>query len=224
MGTIVPPDAAGKVLFFETHVTQWGSVATSIGTTTAIVTALNTKVVAARAALNAQQAAADAAKAATLAAKNAVATMNDAGIDIIKSIKTKAATDPNVYVLAQIPAPATPTPVGPPGTPTDFAITLQQNGALTLTWKCANPPGASGTIYQVYRKIGTAAEFSFVGASGQRKFVDSTLPSIAGRVTYQIMGVRSTSFGDPAQFNVNFGIGGAGEMTASVAQAPKLAA
>jgi hypothetical protein len=221
----VPNKPAEKISFFQTHNTPWAANAVAIGTTAGAVTALATKTTAAAAALAAQEAAQDAAKAATLALKNAVAAMSDAGMDIIKAIKTKAATDgPNVYVLAQIPEPATPSPVGPPGTPTDFAIELLQNGALTLKWKCANPPGAVGTIYQVYRKIGSAVDFSFIGASGGRKFIDSTLPAIAGGVTYQITAVRSTSVGNPAQFNVNFGVGGAGEMTASVAQAPRIAA
>ena len=55
---------------------------------------------------------------------------------------------------------------------------------------------------------------------------NSTLPSAVASVTYQIQAVRSTSTGVAAQFVVNFGVGGGGEMTAMVVQsgAPKLAA
>jgi hypothetical protein len=134
------------------------------------------------------------------------------GADMIQQIKTKAQTtnNPGVYDLAQIPAPAVPAPVPPPGTPSDFAVNLMQDGTLELKWKCANPTGASGPIYQVQRRVGAAAEFTFVGAAGARRFVDATLPAGASPVTYQITAVRSTASGNPAQFTVNFGAGGAG--------------
>ena len=48
---------------------------------------------------------------------------------------------------------ATPTPVPAPGTPFKFKVSLDQTGALTLGWKCENPTGSQGTIYQVWRKI-----------------------------------------------------------------------
>ncbi len=61
------------------------------------------------------------------------------------------ADDPEVYSFAQIPPPAVPGAVPPPGTPFDFRTALLQNGAVELKWKCQNPAGASGTIYEVTR-------------------------------------------------------------------------
>jgi hypothetical protein len=63
-----------------------------------------------------------------------------AGADMIQAIRNHAESknDPNVYVLAQIPAPATPGVTPPPGTPFDFTVGLLQNGALELKWKCNN--------------------------------------------------------------------------------------
>jgi hypothetical protein len=43
-------------------------------------------------------------------------------------------------------------------------------------------------------------------------------------VTYQVTAVRSTGGGLPAQFVVNFGVGGTGENVANVGAGPKLAA
>jgi hypothetical protein len=40
--------------------------------------------------------------------------------------------------------------------------------------------------------------------------VDDTLPIASAPVTYQITAVRSTARGNPAQYTVNFGIGGGG--------------
>lgn len=227
MSTILPQSAVEKVAFFENHNPTWATNAVAIGTTTTAVTALTTKTTAARAAYNAQQLAREQAKAATQTFRDAVAAMALAGSDIIKQVKAKAATDGNsIYTLALLPVPATPAPIPAPGTPSNFTVQLQEDGSLILKWKCANPTGSSGTIYQVARKLGTA-DFAVLGASGSKQFIDETLPSGAGNapVTYQIVAIRSTVAGAPAQFTVNFGTsGGSGEMTASIVTAPKLAA
>ena len=226
--SVVPPAKLAKIGFYENHISPWSLNSVAVGTTAAEVTALQTKTEAARDAYNAAIAARDAAKAATLAYDNAVAAMADAGADIIKQIRAKAATaGSNVYVLAQIPAPAIPTPVGPPGTPFDFSVELLGDGSLELRWKCNNPAGSAGTMYQVYRRIGPggAGEFVYCGGNGSKKFLDATLPAGSAGVTYQIQAVRSTSTGPWAQFNVNFGVGGGGMMTASVVAGPtKIAA
>ena len=46
-----------------------------------------------------------------------------------------------------------------------------------LTWKCNNPAGCNGVIYQIYRKVEATGEYTFVGGAGQRKFTDATPPS-----------------------------------------------
>jgi hypothetical protein len=226
---VLPPTKIARIEFCENHNTPWSTNAVAIGTTAAAVTDLETKTTAARDAFNAQQSAQNAARAATNDFNLAVQAMTDAAADIIKQIKTKAAISGNgVYSLAEIPAPATPSPRPPPGPITDFVVTLDGNGALNLKWKCANPPGAGGTIYQVWRRIGASGEFVYLGGSGSRTFLDDTLPAGSASVTYQIQGVRSTANGPWSQFNVNFGVSGAGVMTASVVEVggatPKMAA
>lgn len=225
---VVPDSKSAKISFYENHIDPWNTNATAIGTTTAAVTDLTTKTVAARDAFNAQQAAQDAAKAATLSLKMAIDAMETSGAAIIKQIRSKAATaGDGVYTLAQIPAPATPSPRPAPGTPTDFTVELFQDGSLELKWKCANPAGASGTIYQVWRRVEAEGEFQYLGGSGARKYLDNTIPAGSSQVTYQIQAVRSTAIGAFAQFNVNFGTSSAGTFTASVSdddQPAKLAA
>ena len=224
---IVPKDQVAKLEFYEAHLTPWTTNAVAIGLTTTAVTALSTAADDARAAYTAHLAAQDAAKAATAAFYAKIRALHNnpgMGADMIRQIKTRAATtgNPNVYVLAQIPAPATPTPAPAPGTPTDFTVGLLGDGSLELKWKCANPSNASGVIYQVHRRTSPTADWTFVGATGPRKFLDATLPAGASPVTYQVTAVRSTAAGNPAQFVVNFGAGGTGETVATVG--PKLAA
>jgi hypothetical protein len=60
---------------------------------------------------------------------------------------------------------ATPTPIAAPGTPYKFEVKLAGNGWLELGWKCNNPAGSTGTMYMIWRKIGSG-EFTFVGDAG----------------------------------------------------------
>ena len=212
---IVPGTNIGKITFYEAHIAKWTANATNIGLVAADCTALDALITSARKAYDDQQIALAAAKSATTAMRLAVAQMHTLGAADIAKIKAFAeATDNDgVYVLADIPAPAAPSPVGPPGTPFDFTVGLAQSGAVILKWKCVNPSGASGTVYEVRRRIGSSGSgggggFNFVGAVGTRSFTDETIPSGSSGVTYEITAVRSTRRGLPAQFNVNFGVGG----------------
>jgi len=221
---VVPDTRLGKIEFYEAHTLlggPWATNATAIGLTAAQVTALGTLTTQARAAFNAAEAARQAAKTATQNFYDKVRAMHNgpgAGSDMIQAIRNWAESknDPNVYTLAQIPPPATPGVTPPPGTPFDFTIGLLQNGALELKWKCNNPSGTQGTIYEVKRRIGAAGNFNFVGASGVKAFTDDTVPAGSPSVTYQITAVRSTQRGNPAQFTVNFGVGGPGLTIESV--------
>lgn len=212
---VVPSDRLSKIEFYEAHLAPWGTNAVAIGLTAAKVTALSDATADARKAYDDHVAAQTAARAATQDFYDKVRLMHNApgaGADMIRTIKNFALTtnDPKVYVLAQIPPPATPGSTPPPGTPFDFNVGLLQNGALELKWKCNNPSGTVGTIYEVQRALPGGA-MQFVGASGVKSFVDDALPGGAATpVTYQITAVRSTARGNPAQFSVNFGIGGGG--------------
>lgn len=210
---VVPDSRLGKIEFYEAHVAPWTANATAIGLTAASVTALSSATVNARKAYDDHIAAQNAAKAATQDFYDKVRDMHNApgaGADMIQTIKTFAATtdNPNVYVLAQIPAPQAPSTPPPPGTPFELSVGLLGNGALALKWKCNNPSGTTGTIYEVRRAV-AGGSMLFVGASGVKSFNDDSLPAgTATPVTYEITAVRSTARGNPAQFVVNFGTGG----------------
>jgi hypothetical protein len=222
MSSVLPDTRIGRIEFCENHNTPFSTNAVAIGTTPAAVTDLATKTAAARAAYNAQQAAQNAAKAATNDYDIAARAMTLAVADILKQIKTQASlSGPGVYSLAEIPAPAIPSPRPAPGKPTDFTATLEENGSLNLKWKCANPAGTSGTIYQIYRRTSPTGEFTYIGGSGSKAFEDATIPAGSSGVTYQIQAVRSTAVGLWAQFNVNFGVSSGGGVTmASVSETP----
>jgi hypothetical protein len=228
--SVIPNTKVGKIEFAENHVVTWTANALPMGSSVASVTSWSGLVTAARTAYTAHLAAQSAAKDATITLDLAIKAMSDATASIIKQVRAKADLAGNgVYALASLPIPAAPSPVPPPGTPTNFKISLAQSGALTLKWKCPNPAGGGGTFYQIARRIGATGAFIPQTGVGSRTYTDATIPAGTASVTYQVTAVRTTAVGPTAEFTVNFGTGAGGEMTASVvaatvAGAPKLAA
>jgi len=229
---IIPTKKIERLEFFETHLSPWTTNATALGLTNTQMTALSVAVGNARTAWQTAQAARDASKAATAEFNDSLSGAGKLVAEAIELIRNKAEStnDPSVYNLAQIPQPATPGTIPPPGTPTDFKISLEQGGALGLSWKCPNPEGSVGTIYEVRRQQqgGPSNVWTFAGASGIKEFLDETLPSTwaSSGVNYQITAVRSTSRGVPSIFNVRFGVSGGGgfTVTAVTPEGVKLAA
>jgi hypothetical protein len=219
--SLIPKQIPQRIQFYEGHVAPFTTNATAIGITSVAATDLGTKVTAARAAFNARQAAQQAAEAATGALRDAVEAMSVAGAVLIKQIRAKAESvgDNSVWSLAELPIPHSPGPVAAPGTPNTLKALLLPMGQIELSWRCVNPRGCTGVIYQVYRRVSSTGEYAYLGGTGSRKFVDATLPAGVPSVMYQIQATRSTAVGYAAEFTVNFGVTSAGAMTASVSNA-----
>lgn len=229
---IIPTKKIERLEFFEQHVEPWTSNAAILGLSPTAMTALAAAVGNARTAWNSAQAARLASKAATNEFNDNLSATGKLVAEAIELIRNKAEStnDPSLYNIALIPPPATPSTIPPPGSPFDFKITLEQGGALGLKWKCNNPEGSVGTIYEVRRQAqgAPADQWTFAGATGTREFLDTTLPSsmAATGVNYQITAVRSTARGVPSIFNVRFGVsgGGGGFTVTAVSPEVKLAA
>lgn len=207
---IVPKKYVPKILFFKTHLAPWLEHAEQLGIPADQVALLQEQVETARARYNARQAAQQAAETATEAYHNAVDAMNTTGVSLLQQIRARGAVaGRDIYKMAQIPVPAKKSPVGPPGTPAAFTADLHQDGALLLKWNCDNPPRAAGTVYHISRKIthGPAAgpTFTFLAVTGDRKFLDATIPAGTASLIYQVQAIRSTAVGPIATHNVTFG-------------------
>ena len=112
-----------------------------------------------------------------------------------------------------------------PGKPTGLVVTLDESGVLNLAWKCPNPPGTMGTVYQIWRRTTPTGAFEYLGGVGEKKFTDATIPAGSSQVSYQVQAVRSTAVGEWAQFDVQFGVGGGTVASVSeTAATPKIAA
>ena len=226
MGSGILPDGiVQRIEFYEQRAANWVIQAAALGITPAKATQLVTLTGAARTKYQDQQAAKTALKGATADLHSSSGAMMNLGSEVIKEIKAKAASDGNqIYTLAGLPIPSTPSPVARPGTPTDLqCLLVPGDGSLLLSWRCSNPANAVGVVYQVARKLAGESDFTPIGIAGERKIADSSLPMGSGLIGYRITAVRTTSIGLPATFYVQLGVTGAGTMTANVVT-PKLAA
>lgn len=228
--SIVPESRLDKIQFYENHLAPWSANAAEIGLVPATVTSFAARVTAARAAYDAAEVARQSSKVATQAFYLAVREMHSepgGGQDLIDTIRAFALSkgDPNIFNLAEIPPPATPGTLPPPGTPTNFTVELQPTGAILLKWRCENPVGASGTVYEVLRQS-SGGSMTYAGATGSREFLDASLPFDGSPVVYRVTAIRSTLRGVPAEFTVKFGIGGPGSSfsVTGVSEGVKLAA
>jgi hypothetical protein len=224
MAAVLPKPVVARIQWAENHVTPFSTNAVAIGITSAIATDFQTKTEAARAALQARDAADQAATDRNNDLRLAMIALTDAASAIVNTVHAKAdSVGDSVYSLASIPVPGTPSPRPAPGQPTGFKVELNADGSIKMTWKCDNA-GSAGTMYQVYRRTAPTGEFTALGVAGLREFTDATIPAGSSQVTYKVRAVRSTVAGPWAEYNVTFGVGSSGAMTASVESAPKLAA
>lgn len=130
-------------------------------------------------------------------------------------------SDPQaIYNLAQVPPRANPSQLPPPGRPNDFSVELiDATGALQLRWKCVNPRGTSGTSYIVRRKLPGETSFSFIGVTGERRFVDNTFTAGPDSVEYTVQAQRADRAGiESSVFQINFGLQGPGRTQVTTAK------
>ena len=150
------------------------------------------------------------------------AQVRKTGSNDVKTIRAFAARQPDpqaVLDIARIPAPKTPNFGVPPGQPTGAEVSLDVNtGNLQVRFDCNNPPGLSGTVYIVQRRIAQATAPAVFGPWNQaavtsvKRFVDSTITAGTAAVQYLITAQRGTIVGTTSQpITVQFGrAGGAG--------------
>lgn len=200
---VVPNTRIGKVEFYEARVGTWTTNATAIGTTATAVSSLSNLTKSAREAFNQQQAAQAAAKAATERFYNTVRDMQNSGADIIKTVKAFADTtnNPNVFVLANIPAPAAPTPAGPPVAPTDLSAVMNSDGTIKLTWKGSI---SQRQFFSVWRQLPSQSMPVQIGAVAAKDFTDVTVPRGLQQVVYNVRAHRDSAVSTPTDNLVVF--------------------
>ena len=236
--SVLPDTTIGQIQFCEAHNAVWAIAPAAIGLTAAQVTALTTATGTARKSFNDAQIARQASKAATTKLRTDAAVMRSQVADLVRQIKAFAelqAVPGTVYSAAQIPPPAAPVPAPAPGKPADFAVTLESDGSVTLSWTATDSAASLGAFFTVSRKLPGQAGGAFVGIGGapgstaesrRCSFTDSTVPASAASAgaQYIVQGFRGTRAGEPSDaITVQFGADGAG-LSVAGAGVMKLAA
>jgi hypothetical protein len=103
--------------------------------------------------------------------------------ELILKIKSKAAVDPQAYVLAQVSPKDPPGETPAPEAPGDITATLIPGGPVRLNWKGKGP---RGTFYIVKRKLDGEASYSIIATVTDKSFTDNGLPKGIDMVFYQI--------------------------------------
>ncbi len=206
---VLPGSRIDRIEWFEQRLAAWLLNASDIGLSLPQVSQLQGEISAARIAYNNAQQARNDSRSATVGFYDAEGVMTDDGRDLISTIKAYAETtdDPNVYVLANVPPPADPTPIGAPGMPTDITTTLNNIGHLILTWKATNASASTGAYFELSRRLDGEASFTLLGTTGTKDFTDVTVPLGTAQATYVITPKRGELTGDPSnQVVVQFGV------------------
>jgi len=230
--SILPDTIVEQIEFCEQHEPIWAVAPASVGLTAPQLAALATATTDARKAYDEALAAREASKARTTTLRSEMATMRTVVADLIRQIKAFAELQSNpaaVYALAQIPMPSAPTPLPAPGKPTDFAIILNSDGSVTLSWTATDGSASSGAFFMVSRKLPGQTAFTGIGGAPgsttenrRPSFTDATVPtSAAGQgAQYIVQGFRGTRIGEPSDaVVVQFGTDSGGGLAASLKMA-----
>lgn len=188
---IVPKSIDAKLGFWFSHNTTWTGIEAAIGLTAPMTAELATLLTAAQDARTAQIAAANAAKAATLAMDTAVAALDTYGATLITAIRVKAgqsAEPAEIYVKAELPVPATPTPAGIPPVPTGVTASIDTDGNVDLAWIGSTQ---YNTSFKVARRLNGESTWTVIDSVVGRKYKDVSVPVGSQSASYKIFALRS---------------------------------
>lgn len=194
--------------FVNAHTQPWTDNTAGVGLPAGQLAELKTRLATTETTLKAVNEIRVLARAASEANADAFAALRTIAGTCVRSIKAFADASANpaaVYQLAALPSPLPPGSAPVPNTGTDFGATLDlSTGGLELKWKAAQPYGVSGVVWNVRRQIGGGAWVS-IGLTGEKKFIDGTIPADAITCSYTVTPQRGQQTGPTSGiFQVRF--------------------
>jgi hypothetical protein len=209
MGTNLPSGDRQTLEFLEAHIAQWNTNQAAIGITSAAITDLSTDVANTRQAFTAVESVRADSKIKTQDFYTKADGIHKKGADIISTIKAFASSSgnaANVYLLAGLTPKDPPQPAPAPEQPTNGSAELGGNGAVIINFDAR---GATGTVWQIWRQLGTETEYTFIGNadSATKSYVDNTVPAGESNAQYTVQGVRGSVTG-PVSFAILVQFGG----------------
>jgi hypothetical protein len=199
----IPPSRPAQIQFCTTHIPVWEEHEAAIGLPDGFAEELNTLTQAARDAAMAARAARQASEAATAVYHQAVKAMRAKAAQGVLLIRTHAnvTDDVGVLTMAQIDPEKSPTAVPLPTMPINVSCAVESTGAVRVTW---DSTGTHGGYFDIFRRLdatpngpmgGAVGQFVCIGSSGDRSFVDATIPIGTFQAMYQVRACRGTRKG-----------------------------
>ncbi len=195
----IPPSRPAQIQFCTSHIPVWEEHEAAIGLPDGFAEELDTLTQAARDAAMAARAARQASEAATAVYHQAVRAMRAKAAQGVLLIRTHAnvTDDIGVLTMAQIDPEKSPSAVPLPTMPINVACDVESTGAVRVTW---DSTGTHGGYFDIFRRLDTTlngpiAPFVCIGSSGDRTFVDATIPFGTFQATYQVRACRGKKKG-----------------------------
>jgi hypothetical protein len=208
MSTNMPSRDIEALQWLEARISEWNLNFASIGLTSASVLDLAQDLANTRTAFTSIATAKAAAKDATADFHNqgkAMRTKASAMIATVKGFAQSSQTPQAVYDAASISPRNPPSPTPAPATPHNLRAQIGAAGSVDIEW---DGTGATGTVYEVYRRLPTETNFDLLAVvdAKSKAFNDATLPVGTTFSTYQVRAVRAeTQSPMSTQFNIQFG-------------------
>lgn len=197
----VPRGRRGVLSFFATRIDKWTQRAGDIGLTDQDAALLAQALQAARAAEAENLRCQARARAAAHEARRLEYALRRRGGRAISVIRAKAASadDPGILVLAELPRAKDPRPTPAPPMPTNVRTTVDNDGAVVLSWKATRPRPHAAAFTRVQRMLDDSGSFELIGTSGTSEFRDDTLPQGTREAAYRLTPVRGKLVGPSAE-------------------------
>lgn len=221
--SVLPREDLELINFVNQRADIWNQDPTGLGLSATEVGNLKGLGQTALGSYQAAQAARDASKSATVTLRNDISAMREYAADLVRTIKAFAENQSNpaaVYAQAQIPPPAAPTPAPLPGRPENFAVVLNADGSVTLSWDALNAAASGGVYFAISRKLPGQSSFTQIGGAAgittenrRAFFTDASIPvsAAAQGAQYIVQGFRGTRGGPTSDaIVVQFGVDGVG--------------
>ncbi|MEQ8316734.1 MAG: hypothetical protein RIE77_12745 [Phycisphaerales bacterium] len=204
MGTNLPAERGPALDWINARLDPWETNAAAIGLEPTDPAALVALAGAADDARLAADAARSTSKTKTLDWYDKADAAMDFARELILKIKSAAASDPQVYVLAQVSPKASPGETPPPEIPSDVRAELLDQGRVRLTWKGKGP---RGTFYIVKRRLLNENAFTVIATVTDKVFTDESLPFGADKAVYAIDAQQTDKLVYGPEKNVQLGVG-----------------
>lgn len=212
MSNVPKPPKNDQITWFENHIPLWSSSPSTYGITPAALLVVSNATTAARAAYIAAQNSKQATKNAVVFQDSQVETMLGVGRDLVNVIKAhiQNSNNPALWGQAGLTPPASPGTAPDPVAPYQLGASLDSQGNLIVKWKTSQPTGVSGVVYFLRRSIDNGP-FTLVHTTGEKEFIDASVPAGTASVSYAIQAKRGQKVSSWSEtLTVRFGQAGMG--------------